>query len=298
MRLPLLIMLRRALPGLAWLLLMPFVVSAEVPVPALTAPVMDQTGTLSAAQVASLDQALRAFNAKKGSQLQVLLVPTTQPESVEQYAIRVAEQWKLGRKGVDDGVLLLVAKADRAVRIEVGYGLEGALPDVIANRITDQVIVPRFRQGDFAGGITEGVSRIIGVIEGEPLPEAERRPSSRGGEGIGSIVPLVFGLVFVGGGILRRLFGAFAGASVIGGVAGVIAWLVTGALAAALGAGVVAFLFALFAGGAGGGWTNGGRGGGGWSGGGFGGGGWSGGGGGGWSGGGGSFGGGGASGRW
>ena len=270
---------------------------AQVAVPELRSPVTDLTGTLTPEQIGTLERRLREFEARKGSQIAVLLVPTTQPETVEQYAIRVAEAWKLGRKGVDDGVLLLVAKEDRAVRIEVGYGLEGPLPDVIANRITDQVIVPRFRDGDFFGGIAEGIDRMVAVIEGEPLPEAApraRRPS--GGDGIGSSLPLLLMLVFVGSGILRRMFGSFGGAALTAGAAGVLVWVLTSVLAISIGAGVIAFLFALFTGGGGGGWTNprrGGWGGGGWSGGGFGGGG-----GGGWSGGGGSFGGGGASGRW
>lgn len=280
---------------LGLLFLLPLAAPADVAVPPLTAPVIDQTGTLNSEQIAALDQTLRAFHERKGSQISVLLVPTTQPESIEQYSIRVVEQWKLGRQGVDDGVLLLVAKDDRAVRIEVGYGLEGALPDVIASRITDQVIVPRFRQGDFAGGINEGVNRIVAVLDGEPLPAPERR-SSRSAEGIGSALPLLLMLVFVGGGILRRIFGSLGGATVLGGVAGVIAWALTAALGVAIGAALIAFFFTLLGGGGGGGWSSGRRGG--WGGGGFGGGGWSGGGGGGWSGGGGGFGGGGASGRW
>ena len=284
---------RCVLFGLPFLL--PLAAPAEVPVPPLTAPVIDQTGTLNSEQIAALDRTLRAFHERKGSQISVLLVPTTQPETIEQYSIRVAEQWKLGRQGVDDGVLLLVAKDDRAVRIEVGYGLEGALPDVIANRITDQVIVPRFRQGDFAGGISEGVNRIVAVIEGEPLPAPERSPSARSAEGIGSALPLLLMLVFVGGGILRRIFGSLGGAAVLGGIAGVIAWVLTAVLGVAIGAALIAFFFTLLGGGGGGGWSSGRRGG--WGGGGFGGGGWSGGGGG-WSGGGGGFGGGGASGRW
>jgi uncharacterized protein len=278
--------------------------SGQVPVPPLRSPVTDLTQTLTAAQVAELDQRLRAFEARKGSQVALLIVPTTQPETIEQYSIRVAEAWQLGRKGVNDGVLLLVAKEDRAVRIEVGYGLEGALPDVFANRITDQVIVPRFRSGDFYGGISEGVKRIIGIIEGEPLPEAPARETRSAARGIGSALPVLLMFVFVASGILRRMFGSFGGATLTGGVASVLVWILTSVLAASIGAGVLAFLFALLTGGGGGsGWTNSrhggfGRGmGGGWGGGGFGGGGGLGGGGG-WSGGGGSFGGGGASGRW
>ncbi len=300
---------RQGLSGLCWLarrlsrcvlfallLLLPLVAPAEIPVPPLTAPVIDQTGTLSSEQIAALDRTLRDFHERKGSQISVLLVPTTRPESIEQYSIRVVEQWQLGRRGVDDGVLLLVAKDDRTVRIEVGYGLEGALPDVIANRITEQVIVPRFRQGDFAGGISEGVNRIVAVIEGEPLPAAEPRRSERSVEGIGSALPLLLMLVFVGSGILRRIFGSLGGAAVLGGIAGVIAWVLTAVMGVAIGAALIAFFFTLLGGGGGGGWSSGRRGG--WGGGGFGSG-WSGGGGGGgWRGGGGGFGGGGASGRW
>lgn len=289
---------------LAWALLVaPSAGFAQVAVPPLRSPVTDLTNTLTSEQISSLEQTLRAFEADKGSQIAVLLVPTTQPETIEQYSIRVAEQWQLGRRGVDDGVLLLVAKDDRAVRIEVGYGLEGALTDALANRITDQVIVPRFRDGDFAGGIREGVARIIAVIAGEPLRDVQRT-RSRAPEGIGSVLPLLLMLVFIGGGIARRLFGAVGGASTIAGVAGVIAWLLTSVITVGIGAAVIAFLFTLLGGGGpgpaglGGGWTRGRRGG--W-GGGWGGGGWSGrsgGFGGGWGGGGGGFGGGGASGRW
>jgi uncharacterized protein len=288
---------------LAVVFLLPVAAFAQVPVPPLRSPVTDLTHTLTPQQAASLEQTLRAFEARKGSQLAVLIVPTTKPETIEEYSIRVAEQWKLGRKGVDDGAILLVAKDDRAVRIEVGYGLEGALPDVIAARITDQVIVPRFRAGDFVGGINEGVTRMIAVLDGEPLPAPAQGKARRQGmpQGIGSVLPLLLMVVFVGGGMLRRALGSFGGASVIGGVAGVIAWFLTSVLGVAFGAAVIAFLFTLIGGGGGGGWTSGRRGGwgggglgGGWGGGGFGGGG----GGSGWSGGGGGFGGGGASGRW
>ncbi|HEY4369734.1 MAG TPA: YgcG family protein [Steroidobacteraceae bacterium] len=276
---------------------------AQVAVPPLRSPVTDLTHTLTAQQAASLEQTLRAYEARKGSQIAVLIVPTTQPEDIEQYSIRVAEQWKLGRKGVDDGAILLVAKDDHAVRIEVGYGLEGALPDVMAGRIVSQVILPHFRSGDFAGGIAEGVTRMIAVTDGEPLPAPAQNDARRHGapQGIGSILPVLLMVVFVGGTMLRRTLGAFGGASVIGGVAGVIAWFLTSVMGIAFGAAVIGFLFTLLGGGGGGGGWSSGRGG--WGGGGFGGGSWGGGGfggggGGGWSGGGGGFGGGGASGRW
>jgi uncharacterized protein len=270
---------------------------AQVAVPELRSPVTDLTSTLTPQQTQALDQKLRAFEQRKGSQLAVLIVPTTQPEAIEQYSIRVVEAWKIGRQNVDDGVLLLVAKDDRAVRIEVAYGLEGALPDVIADRIVEQIIVPRFREGQFYEGIDVAVDRIIGVIEGEPLPEAERRAPRPSGEGIGNLLPLLLMVVFVGSGILRRMLGGFGGAAATGGVAGLLVWLLTGVMVFSAGAGVMAFLFTLLGGGGGGprgGFAGRRRGGyGGW-GGGFGGGF----GGGGWSGGGGSFGGGGASGRW
>lgn len=277
-------------------------IAAEVAVPALRSPVTDLTGTLTANQAAALEQKLRAFEARKGSQVAVLLVPTTAPETIEQYSIRVAEQWRVGREQADDGVILLVAKDDRAVRIEVGYGVEGALPDVLANRIIEQVIVPRFRQGQFAEGIDAGVDRIIALLDGEPLPEVERRSRSSQGESIGTLLPLLLMFVFVGSGLVRRMFGGLGGASLMGGVAAVITWALTSALAIAAVAAIIAFLFTLLGGGGGGGfgggmggWTRGRRGG---FGGGWGGGGGFGGGGGGWSGGGGGFGGGGASGRW
>jgi uncharacterized protein len=277
---------------------------AQVPVPELRSPVTDLTNTLTSEQAAALDQKLRAFEQRKGSQLAVLLVPTTQPEAIEQFSIRVVEAWKIGRRGVDDGVLLLVAKDDRTVRIEVAYGLEGALPDVIANRIVEQVIVPRFRNGRFYEGINEAVDRIIAVLDGEQLPEPAQRARPRSSEGLGSVLPLLLMVVFVGSGILRRMLGGFGGATATAGIAGVLVWLLTSVMVISIGAAVIAFLFTILGGGGGGprgGWT--GRRRSGW-GGGFGG--WGGGGGGlgggfgggGWSGGGGSFGGGGASGRW
>jgi uncharacterized protein len=278
-----------------FLLLLAAVALAEVPVPALKARVTDLTRTLSADQVTALERKLAAFEQKKGSQIAVLIVPSVQPETIEQYGIRVAEQWKLGRKGVDDGALLLVAKDDRRVRIEVGYGLEGVLPDATAKRIVDEVIVPRFREGEFAGGIDAGVTRMIAVVEGEPLPPPPRRSESRSsGANFESLLGLGFVLVFVVGGILRSVFGRLFGATLVGGITGIIAWAMMSSLIGAAVLAIIAFALTLM-GGAGGGWHNrGGWGGGGWSGGG-----WSGGGGGGgWSGGGGGFGGGGASGRW
>src|SRR5688572_12004333 len=232
----------RAYPWLAWLwpLLLVLAVSAfaqdtPVPVPALTAPVTDLTQTLTAEQRSALENRLRAYEAQKGTQVAVLIVPTTQPETIEQYSIRVADEWKIGRKEPEDGVILLVAKNDRAVRIEVGTGLEGALPDVLASRIISQVIVPRFRAGDFAGGIDEAITRVLAVIEGEPLPEPEpERPSSRAPGGIGNALPVLLMFVFVGSGILRGMLGRVGGAGATAGIAGVLIWLLTGTLALAI----------------------------------------------------------------
>ena len=148
------------------------------------------TGTLTAAERAGLEEKLAAFEARKGAQIAVLVVPTTQPEAIEQYSIRVVEAWKLGREKPDDGALLLVAMQDRALRIEVGRGLEGALTDLVANRIIDEIITPRFREGDFAGGITAGVDRMIAVVDGEPLPEPEQHWD--GPQGLGGMLPILF----------------------------------------------------------------------------------------------------------
>src|SRR5512147_166739 len=147
-----------------------FTVHAEVAVPPLKARITDLTGTLTQSQRDTLERELQAFESRKGSQIAVLIVPTTRPEAIEQYSLRVAETWKLGRKGVDDGVLLLVAKDDRKLRIEVGYGLEGALNDATAKRIVSEVISPDFKRGEFYAGIDAGVTAISKVIEGEPLP--------------------------------------------------------------------------------------------------------------------------------
>ena len=274
---------------LAFALCWAVIAGAQVPVPPLGGRVTDQTATLTDEQKSALEQTLRSFEARKGSQVAVLIVPSTAPETIEQYALRVAEQWKPGRKNVDDGALLVVAKDDRTLRIEVGYGLEGALTDAVSKRIVSEIIAPRFRQGDFYGGITAGVDRILRVIDGEPLPKPEeRRPG--GTRGIGSFLPVMMILALVVGGVLHTVLGRFPGALVTGGAVSIVAWMLAGAISVALIAGVIAFLFTLLGGGMGGRGLGGGGLGGGFGGGGFGGGGFSGGGGG--------FGGGGASGRW
>ena len=267
--------------------------AAQAPVPPLKGHVTDLTGTLSAEQQARLEQTLTAFEARKGSQIAVLVLGSTAPEAIEPFALRVAEKWKLGRKKVDDGAILVVAKDDRALRIEVGYGLEGALSDATSKRIISDTILPRFQQQDFNGGITAGVDQIIRVVDGEPLPEPNNSPIQSTGS-VRQFAPMLFILALAVGGVLRSVLGKVPGSLVTGGVVAVIAWFVVGAVSLAVGAGVVALIITLVGGGLGGralggiGYYGGGSRGG--TGGGFGGGGFSGGGGG--------FGGGGASGRW
>ncbi len=261
---------------------------ADVPVPQLRARVTDLTATLSQDQRAALEQKLAALEARKGSQVAVLLVPTTQPETVEQYAIRVFDQWKLGRKGMDEGVLLLVAKNDRSLRIEVGYGLEGAIPDAIAKRVIDEDIVPLFKQGNFYGGISAGTDRVSKLIEGESMPPPRRTAAPGSGWSTETFF-IGFIILAMASQLLHSLLGRFLGAGVAGVAAGIVGYLLSGLAAAAI-VGLIAFVISLFIGATGrhgGGWSSGHR----WSGGGSSGGG-------GFSGGGGSSGGGGASGRW
>jgi uncharacterized protein len=271
------------------------------PIPKLEARVTDLTGTLTAGEQADLEQKLRAFEARKGAQIAVLVVATTQPEDVAQYSIRVVDQWKLGRAKPDDGVLVLLAKDDRATRIEVGYGLEGALTDATSNRIIDETMIPLFRQGQYYAGLSAGVDQIIRVVDGEPLPPPDSGWEGGGNRIWGMLPALFIGVIFVSS-ILRAMLGRVGGAAATAGLAGILAWVVSQVLFAAIGFAVLAFLLSLVLGLGGGGWTSGRRGGfggfGGW-GGGLGGGGFGGGfGGGGFGGGGGGFGGGGASGRW
>jgi uncharacterized protein len=302
-------MLVRAL-FFALLICWPFAAAADVAVPPLSGRVVDQTGTLSASDAANLTQRLKDLETRKGSQVAVLIVPTTQPETIEQFAIRVAEAWKIGRKKIDDGALLVVAKDDRKLRIEVGYGLEGALPDVSARRIIDEFIVPRFRTGDFAGGISAGVDRIIRSVDGEPLPKPVPEVSHSNVDP-GTAFDLIFSpFGFIGfiaiAGIMRGLLGRLLGSGATAGVIGVIFWFLLGSIVVSGVFALIAFVLTMFGdsimaasqqasrsgrGGSGGGWSTGSSGGS-WSSGssssdsgGF-------------SGGGGSFGGGGASGSW
>jgi len=254
--------------GATLLLLFAALASADVAVPPYSARVIDLTGTLSGRAVANIETKLTDLETQKGSQIAVLIVPTTQPEEIEQYGIRVADAWKAGRKNIDDGAILLVAKNDRRVRIEVGRGLEGALPDAIANRIIDENITPRFKAADFDGGIEAGVDKMIAVVDGEPLPPPDKKWEHSGG--LSNTLPLLLVVVFVASGVLRAVFGRMLGSVATGGLAGVMAWLLSHLIPIGVGAGFIAFVFALLAGSATRGWTTGGRGSGGGLGGGFG----------------------------
>lgn len=260
-----------------------------VAIPVLTARVTDLTGTLGADQKAGLEQKLAAFEARKGAQVVVLLLPSTQPETIEQFGIRLFDAWKVGRKGVDDGAMLIVAKDDRRLRIEVGYGLEGALNDATAKRIIAETITPRFKAGDLPGGVEAGVDAILKVVDGEALPapatKASRASGLADGGGTMSLGDIPEGVFFavliaavIGGSLLRRLFGNLLGSAVVGGLTGGLGWLLVGGLTGIVGGFVVGIFLAFFgldlvlsgilSGGRGGGGSGGGFGGGGGSGGG------------------------------
>jgi uncharacterized protein len=236
---------------LALLLCWAGVAAADVAVPPLAGRVVDQTGTLTDSDIAALDAKLKDLERRKGSQVAVLIVPTTQPESIEQFSIRVAEAWKIGRKKIDDGALLVVAKNDHRVRIEVGYGLEGSLTDVTSRRIIDEVITPDFRFGDFAGGVSKGVDRIIGVIDGEPLPPP--KPEASHGSDVdwtSFLNPLnpftIFG-IFVIGAVCRNLLGRLLGSGTAGIVVGLLGWYLFGSIALALLLGGIVSALTFFA---------------------------------------------------
>lgn len=284
--------LPRAAAAALLLLVSLFCLAEDRPVPALTGRVVDGTDTLTAGQKRSLEEKLQEFEQRKGSQIAVLIIGTTFPEPIESYSIRVADAWKIGRKGVNDGILVVVAKSDRVMRLEVGYGLEGAIPDAMARRLIDEVFIPGFRDGNFYEGLSAGIDRMIKVIDGEPLPEVSKSNAGRGDlHSIESYFALFIVATLAFGGLLRRLLGRLPAALVVGAGIGFLAWLIVAPILVALLVGAVAFVLTVF-----GGNTPGRLGGGGFGGGGFGGGGF--GGGGGFSGGGGGFGGGGASGRW
>ncbi len=266
------------------------------PVPALSAHVTDTVGLLPEDRRQALESQLVQLEKYKGAQLAVLIVSTTRPEPIESYSLRVAEAWRLGRKGVDDGVLFVIARDDRRMRVEIGYGLEGAVPDAIAKRIVAEVVAPRFKAGDFPGGIEAGVAALVAQIKGEALPAPTPNAAGADDQQMGLEEALVLGIIFtlVVGSVLKAIFGRLLGSTIAAGIVGVGAWTLTSVLLVGAVGAVLAFIFSLVAGSGGAGRIGGGPTIGGGFGGGFGGRG----GGGGWSGGGGGFGGGGASGGW
>ncbi len=265
-----------------FLLLFFTMVWAQVEIPELSHRVTDLTATLSVQQTTALENRLAAFEAKKGSQIAVLIVPTTQPEDIAQFGIRVAEAWKIGRKNVDDGVILIVTKEDRKLRLEVGYGLEGAIPDAIAKRVIAETITPFFKKSDYAGGIEAGVTQLMQLIEGESLPAPPEEPSAQLNEGAFTFI-LFGGLI--AGFVLSAIMGRVMGGMLAGLGTGVVVALFFGLSFAVVLIGLMVF-FIVGVRHSGGGWSGGGGGFGGGSSGSWGGGG------------GGSFGGGGASGSW
>ena len=220
-------------------------------IPTLSSPVTDLTNTLSAAEQQVLAQKLGSFAQEKGSQIAVLIVPTTQPEDIAQYSLRVAEAWKIGREKEDDGVIVVVAKNDRKMRIEVGYGLEGAIPDAIAKRIVSDVMAPQFRQGDFAGGLNASADHLMALISGEALPVP--KPAKTSSNAFFEWLPMLMFVAIFSGMLLRGVFGTFFGSALNGGALGVLVWILGGAIVTVILVVLAAFVFTLAMGGSRGG---------------------------------------------
>jgi uncharacterized protein len=220
---------------------------ALVAVPPLSGRVVDQTGTLAASDIASLTQTLKDLETRKGSQIAVLIVPTTDGEAIEPFSLRVAEAWKIGRKKIDDGALLVIAKNDRRLRIEVGYGLEGALTDATTKRIIDEDITPRFKAGDFGGGVAAGIDKMVRIVNGEKLPEPEppHWQDSQSFDPSDLFNPFLIIPAVLFGGLLRGLMGRLLGSVAAGALTAMIAWFMVGSVLAAVIVGVVASLFVL-----------------------------------------------------
>ncbi|MSQ53487.1 MAG: YgcG family protein [Betaproteobacteria bacterium] len=239
----------------------------EVAIPPLAGAIVDRTATLSPEDLRGIDADLKAFAQRKGSQVAVLMVPSTKPEAIEQYSIRVADAWKIGRAKVDDGVIMVIAKDDRALRIEVGYGLEGAIPDAIAKRVISENIAPRFRAGDFAGGIRDGTATLMKLIEGEKLPAPAFVPSGSKQSSLWDLLVPLFVAAAIGT-VMISMMGRLPGAALAGVGFGVAAWWIMGALLIAGVGALVAFLLVLanstsgaghYGGGSGGSWGGGSR---------------------------------------
>lgn len=225
-----------------------------IAIPPLTARVTDLTATLDAAQKAALEEQLAAFEGRKGAQVVVLILPTTQPETIEQFGIRLFDAWKIGRQGVDDGALLIIARDDHKQRIEVGYGLEGALNDATVKRIIDEITAPLFRKGDLPAGIQAGVDAILKVVDGEALPAPAATGSwladSGGYWSPGNIPEALFFAILIavvlGGTLLRHLLGNLLGCAVAGGITAGLGWLVVGGLLGIIGGAVIGVVLAVF----------------------------------------------------
>ena len=217
------------------------------PVPTLVAHAMDHTGTLTTTELQALDQRLARFEQEKGTQIVVLLVSSTAPEDIAAYANRVANTWKIGRQGVGDGMLIVVAKNDRKLRIEVAKTLEGAVPDLAARQIMDEAITPRFKQNDYAGGLNAGVEQLFARVRGEPLPSPTSRSASgdQAADGFDWVDLGIFFFIIVpvGTSIARALLGRVAGSLLLGAATGVIAYLVTASILVALGAALLAMVW-------------------------------------------------------
>jgi uncharacterized protein len=217
-----------------------------IAIPPLQARVTDLTATLSAEQRNALEATLENFERERGSQVGIVLLPSTQPEAIEQFGIRLAEAWKLGRKGTDDGVIVIVAKNDRRVRLEVGYGLEGALNDATAKRIISETMTPRFKSGDYYGGLQAGVAAILGVVSGEALPPPRGSSLETSLAGRQDVLVIALIAVVLIGSFLRMILGNLLGASITAAGAGVVAWLLSASLMAVLIAAGAGFLLSLF----------------------------------------------------
>jgi len=248
---------------------LPAAAQTPQPVPPLTARVVDRTATLGGDELAALEARLAAFEQERGTQIAVLLVPTTSPEDIASYANRVANDWKIGRKGVGDGLLLVVAKQDRKLRIEVAKTLEGAVPDLAARQIIDEAIAPQFKQGRYAAGIDAGLTQLFARVRGEALPAPETGKAADSGSGKGfnwvDLGIFLFFAVPVGAGIARAVLGRGLGTLAVGTGTGALAYAITASLGVAFGAALLAMVWGLMTAGSRG--YGGSGGGGGWSGG-------------------------------
>ncbi len=215
-----------------------------VAIPTLQTRVTDLTQTLTADQQRQLEAKLKAFEVEKGSQISVLIVPSTKPEEIEQYSIRVVDAWKLGREKQDDGILILVAKNDHKMRIEVGRGLEGAIPDLIAKRVISEVMSPSFKQGDFYGGINNATDKLMGLVSGEKLAPPSSQPSHSNMSFNNGLAFFIVGCMVVGA-FLSSILGRFFGAGATAGIIGAVSWFILGTLGMSIFVGIVAFFFTL-----------------------------------------------------